>query len=147
METVTEFECGECTCNISVLPGKRPVAARQPHVSRINTQTRDCWTVKIDLQELLRSNLLLPNQPNANRMRRFAPLCPAPRAYSTTNMPNLRVHIVSEALPPLALAAVCRDAHALADCDNFWVTKVSLMQSCCCLFCSGPAPPGCLLLL
>lgn len=41
-------------------------------------------------------------------------------------MPTMRVHIISEALPPLALAAVCRDAHALADCDNFWVTKVSL---------------------
>jgi hypothetical protein len=38
----------------------------------------------------------------------------------------MEVHIYEHALGRKVLAAVCKNAHALADCNNFWVPRVRI---------------------
>lgn len=40
----------------------------------------------------------------------------------------MQVHIVPEALPAGALQCLQTDANALAECSNFWVAKVAILD-------------------
>lgn len=55
-------------------------------------------------------------------LRLHTPRQPEHPSYIHTT--KMQVHIVQQAIPPAALSAVCRDAHSLADCSNFWLPKV-----------------------